>query len=320
VEWVASDDGIWIVQARPIVHRVPPSRSPGADALAFSAADPDVVWRWDVAHNPDPLTPAQAALVDRVAPIAVDRLRVVEGYLYVAPSARPPFPSDEGAASTAELVAAWQRADAEVNALLSPLEASSAPDLDAALTAYEGVYASYARFSALLSRARRAVDGRRDRPLVGASIAPDVRHAGSMSRAWDVGAPTFAELGVAWAARSVLDVASRGDLRSMVAALAEADDVLFYRAQAIVRRALLALAETWALADRGDVFYLPWADGRPDRAMVAPRAARAADAAGDAAGDRRRARCARRGNQRRGGRVARSRRRRFSARAGRARR
>jgi phosphohistidine swiveling domain-containing protein len=85
VEWVVDGDEVWIVQARPVVH---PAAAPApafpAALLAFSRATPGTVWRWDVGHNPDPLSPAQTGLVERMdaAGVLPYRMRVVGGYLY----------------------------------------------------------------------------------------------------------------------------------------------------------------------------------------------------------------------------------------------
>lgn len=77
-----------VVQARAIVH--PPRRAQRSIApptvTSLLVAD-GRVWTWDIAHNPDPLSTAQAELVERVdqSGVAPYSLRVCAGYLYSAP-------------------------------------------------------------------------------------------------------------------------------------------------------------------------------------------------------------------------------------------
>ncbi|GAB4518175.1 MAG: hypothetical protein Tsb0020_36770 [Haliangiales bacterium] len=150
----ASPARLWIVQARPIVaparaaadQRCPPM------LLAFSRAEPEVVWRWDVGHNPDPLSPAQAGLVERVAAagLAPYRMRVVGGYLYCA-SAREAgaagvrdIDAADVAAATAEQL--QRRFDDEWRpALMAALAVAEAPEapLAAVLDSYERFYEVY---------------------------------------------------------------------------------------------------------------------------------------------------------------------------------
>ena len=56
----------WVVQARPIVHPAPRALVPAPPAVLAPLQD-GRTWTWDVAHNPDPLSPAQQSLVERVA-------------------------------------------------------------------------------------------------------------------------------------------------------------------------------------------------------------------------------------------------------------
>ena len=286
VEWVAGDDGVWIVQARPLA---PGPRAAlvalPADALAFSLAEPDATWHWDAAHNPAPLSGAQAGLVDLVEAhgLGTARQRVVEGYLYYARErGRPPARTIAPDA----LHAAWH---AELRPRLRELTAAidRARSLDEALDGYLAFYALYAgvvtpavsaarkglvraleplgaeallAVAALIGDARRRVD-----PALGREAAPD------LAAAWDVAALTAAEAGLALdvatttpgdtaadaaliartAAR--LDPAAREPFHAAVgpareaATVAEEDDLLFARAQAGVRRALACLAKAWAV-------------------------------------------------------------------------
>jgi pyruvate,water dikinase len=92
VELVVDGEAVWIVQARPIVHPVVHARRPPPPAVLAPLVEDGRTWTWDVAHNPDPLSPAQIGLVERVerAGIAPWSLRVCAGYLYVAPRRSTP--------------------------------------------------------------------------------------------------------------------------------------------------------------------------------------------------------------------------------------
>ena len=99
VELVDGPDGLAVVQARPIVHPAPRPRRPPPPAplLATTRATPGVTWRWDAAHNPAPLSEAQAALVERVdaAGAAPHRMRVIAGHLYYADGPAPGEPAPD---------------------------------------------------------------------------------------------------------------------------------------------------------------------------------------------------------------------------------
>ncbi|MBL0215488.1 MAG: hypothetical protein IPQ07_16585 [Myxococcales bacterium] len=87
VELVGSGAALVIVQARPIVHPVVRPRPAAPPSVIAPLVADGRHWTWDVTHNPDPLSPAQAGLVAHVdrAGIAPYSLRVCAGYLYVAP-------------------------------------------------------------------------------------------------------------------------------------------------------------------------------------------------------------------------------------------
>jgi pyruvate,water dikinase len=81
VEWVARDDAVTFLQLRPFRGTPGPTRS-GLDSR----------WRWDAAHNPLPLSPAQAGLVAVVDERCRTGLRqkVEGGYLFYT------YAEDEG--------------------------------------------------------------------------------------------------------------------------------------------------------------------------------------------------------------------------------
>jgi pyruvate,water dikinase len=83
IEWVATGSEVTFLQLRPY-RRPSPARQTPPDLLG---------WRWDAAHNPLPLSPAQAglvALVDATCDTGL-RQKVVGGYLYYShvPRAKP---------------------------------------------------------------------------------------------------------------------------------------------------------------------------------------------------------------------------------------
>jgi phosphohistidine swiveling domain-containing protein len=273
VEWVLDDGGdLWLVQARPIRHTPPRAQGPALD-LAFSRGDPDTVWRWDAAHNPDPLSPAQAGLVDWVAALSPAPLRVVDGYLYVG-SRTGAAPSDAAPASdTGALQALFAEVERDIERALAPLESAEPPELTGALAAYRIVYEAYmVRLTPALASARAALRAQGvamppPESAVGRAMRTGDRQTlAALAPVWDVAAPTFGEgggevdraAGRVGQAREPLELpAPAGDLAATVRAISEADDILFFRAQRAVRRALLGLARAWRLDPPDDIFYLP---------------------------------------------------------------
>jgi phosphohistidine swiveling domain-containing protein len=86
VEWVAVGDDIVFLQMRPYV--APPALTdwPGWKVLGASASD----WHWDQAHNPLPLSPVHAGLVDLVDQRCLlgFRQRVLGHYLFYTGDSR----------------------------------------------------------------------------------------------------------------------------------------------------------------------------------------------------------------------------------------
>jgi pyruvate,water dikinase len=282
VEWVQSPDR----SERP---------TPPSELFAFSKRHPERVWRWDVAHNPDPLSPAQIGLVERVGG---ESMCVVGGYLYLAD---PP-----GDAQSGSIALDTSLLDA-MGAALAGCDGS----LESALTAYDEVYRIYAdQLGPVLSAARRelpeflrahvigldvdravhamlgAPSTARLETLVAAVARGDASRdelleaAAPFAPAWDVAVPTYGEhpalLDAAVdaarpSAAAGAAAAAEADVRERLAPgvqaefdgvlerarraadIAELDDRYFARAQAEVRRALLALGDE-------DIFYMPLAD------------------------------------------------------------
>lgn len=236
VEWVigqpaAGDTSprVWLVQARTIVHPVAPPPFPVA-LLAFSRAEPDVAWRLDVTHNPDPLSPAQAGLVERMdrLGLAPYRMRMVGGYLYYAaePDLEDRPEADPSLTDGFLLQMFHEELVPAMESLLAAAESDGAGVLDV-LEAYEQFYALYAgRLAPLIARGRRMLPaflrahlppgmGSRSEEFVGRILADGssarletlldevaagdgdidrlVRVAGTMTTAWDIAASPLSE-------------------------------------------------------------------------------------------------------------------------------
>jgi pyruvate,water dikinase len=273
----------WLVQARPIVHPAPtPLIAP--PPIVTAALDDGRTWTWDVAHNPDPLSPAQIGLVERVqaAGLGTYDLRVCAGYLYA--SARPGVVAPS-IATEADVAALGNELVAELERILGDPAPSSLADAIERYLAFYRVWAG--ELAPLIAAGRAAFPGARRRPssveatlLAAARGAIDEREVerrlGAMSPAWDVAVPTFGERpglvrdAIARAAlvANVDTVPSghAGKSRSSaidevaivdsVPDLAERDDQLFARAQQLVRRALGQRGRELGLSG-DDVFWLP---------------------------------------------------------------
>jgi pyruvate,water dikinase len=217
LEWVATGTSVLFLQLRP--YRAP-VRRPWTHAGALAEGGP---WTWDAAHNPLPLSPAQAGLVALVdercrTPF---RQRVAGGYLFTAP-ARETRPATPPAAAPSALRALAGDADARLAALgpeasledalalfvavYEPLygaiqpAARDARDALAAFLAAQGPAVSVAALlrgvpSLATERARRAaaIASTSDPGERAAAVAAYLALFGDEVPVWDVAAPTFAE-------------------------------------------------------------------------------------------------------------------------------
>jgi len=292
----------WLVQARPIIHPVRPPTHALATGSATRSPPPPIVlaalvadgrrWTWDIAHNPDPLSPAQAGLVEQVDRTAWSPygLAVCGGYLYTTPHSAlpaPPRPRDRR-----ELAARI----ADIEARLAGFLRDGVADREPTAEAFADVIARYLGFlqiwtcelsplvraarSRLLDRLADAGHPAEQIPALAAAMIGPRRAPRDpvMAPAWDVAVPTFAESrATASAARDSAavsriapsdngverehDIALRDEVELARAAAdaAEHDDVWFARAQWMVRRALLARADEFGLAG-DDIFWIPLDD------------------------------------------------------------
>jgi pyruvate,water dikinase len=120
-------------------------------------------------------------------------------------------------------------------------------------------------------------------------VASLLDRIGEMALAWDVAAPTLREqpdllataLATETAAAPVRETPAPTSLAGVALELGELDDVWFAKAQAMVRRALLARAAQLGLDRRDDVFWLALdtLDQELDPVAAASRAAAARSAA-----------------------------------------
>ncbi|HWO24433.1 MAG TPA: PEP/pyruvate-binding domain-containing protein [Kofleriaceae bacterium] len=303
---IAGDGRAWIVQARPIVHPARRAQVPPPPVVLAPLVADGRRWTWDAAHNPDPLSVAQAALVERVerAGVAPWSMRVCAGYLYTAPREELPRPA---LGSRAELDARVRALEARIEAVLAPAEADPEAGaeltLDDALARYLAFYALWAREVVPLIAAARArapagsLRGARPSSIEAALLAAArgelaeaavVARFAAMSPAWDVAVPTFGErpavLRDAIARARLLGERApvppppaEDDLARAGADLAERDDLWFARAQWLVRRALLRAAAALGLPAE-DAFWLP-----PEELAAAATAAATATATAAAA-------------------------------------
>ncbi|HVK85289.1 MAG TPA: PEP/pyruvate-binding domain-containing protein [Kofleriaceae bacterium] len=283
---VASSGELSIVQARPIVHPAKTTRVPvPAPVLGALIAD-GRRWTWDVTHNPDPLSTAQAELVELVDRAGIGpSMRVCAGYLYTAARSAALAPELPDLTDREAVLA--RVADLEAR-LAAVLEGQSGRGVGAmpppvklheALERYVAAIAIWANELSPLVRAlprSRAVH----RPsAVEATLAAAARgeipedealaRIGVMSPAWDVAVPTYAErpelirAAIARARESVASASSQttastlppAGVDELAADLAERDDVWFAKAQWLVRRALLARADELGV-DREDACWL----------------------------------------------------------------
>jgi phosphohistidine swiveling domain-containing protein len=274
LEWTARGDGVTFLQLRPFQAALP---APPWSGFAELTPEEQGRWRWDAAHNPLPLSPAQAGLValaDELCRIGI-RQRVLGGYLFCATGGPTPpraIAPDEVAAAFAAL-----RADSEERLrALGP-----APPLEEALALFIAVYEPlFGVIQPAAKEARNALERFLRVHVPSARPSDFLRGVPSMASerlrlagrpteylalfgdeapAWDVAEPTLAERGQLPAGApttlaptpppslAALSPELRAESERLVAvaracaAVGEDDDWLYARVQTAVRRAILAL-------------------------------------------------------------------------------
>ncbi|HEY4182750.1 MAG TPA: PEP-utilizing enzyme [Kofleriaceae bacterium] len=222
VEMIQPPDGgpLTIVQARPIIHPTKARRMPmPAPLLAALVAD-GRKWTWDVTHNPDPLSVAQAELVERVerAGVAPFSLRSCSGYLYsaaldsaMAITLPENITDDDLEVRVTDIE---QRLASALGLLHHPefgwhSATEDRPGLDEAVARYVAFYKIWTNeLSPLIGAARRrvahhdvatierpsSIEGLLKRAAVGElTIVEVLKHVGDLAPAWDVAVPTYSE-------------------------------------------------------------------------------------------------------------------------------
>jgi pyruvate,water dikinase len=212
----------WIVQARPMLHPVQRRRRPPPPIVLAPLVRDGRRWTWDLAHNPDPLSPAQAGLVAAVERAACTpyALQVCAGYLYTTPRAvlPPPTPPADRAELAARIATIEARfafdeptgpepdaSGARTGAAGAVVAATGArPSVAQAVERYVAFMRIWAgELSPLVAAARQVLldrlmrDGHPPAQLAARAAAligprPVLRDR-RMSPAWDVAVPTFAE-------------------------------------------------------------------------------------------------------------------------------
>ncbi len=214
IEWVAIGDAVTFLQMRP--YRRPVRRAP-------TPGQP-LGWRWDAAHNPLPLSPAQAGLValcDRHCETGI-RQQIVGGYLFYTHGARAKAIRESARSPSRALLAL----EVLTNMRLRPPFESLEKALDAFLAIYEPLFGIVqpvaraarealadflrshgfdpaARLAALLAGVPSAASERADlarafaraTDIPAASAARDayLDRFGDESPCWDVAVPTWRE-------------------------------------------------------------------------------------------------------------------------------
>jgi pyruvate,water dikinase len=215
IEWVAHDDAVTFLQMRP--YRRPARGSPTSEL--------PLGWRWDAAHNPLPLSPAQAGLVelvDRTCDIGL-RQKIVGGYLFYMYAPRDIALPESPAGSPSEALAALELL---ISRRFRPPVESLEKALDAFLAIYESLFeivqpaaraarqalADFlrghgldpaAQLPALLARVPSAAQDRADLArafthAADATVAAAARDAyldrfGDEAPCWELAAPTWRE-------------------------------------------------------------------------------------------------------------------------------
>jgi phosphohistidine swiveling domain-containing protein len=143
IEWAAHGDTVTFLQLRaycPAPEPVLAARTAGPLTSAFSQVmaptTPEGPWIWDAAHNPRPLSPAQAGLVEVVDERCATAFRqqVVHGYLFF----RATDAAHVDSAKVVDPRAAFDQLRADMGPRLDALGAE--PGLEAALNLYVSGY------------------------------------------------------------------------------------------------------------------------------------------------------------------------------------
>ena len=239
IEWVWSEHGLRIVQARPIVFRkIEKKVFPSASLFSPLEESEFKEWAWDFSHNPDPMSPAQQALVARQSERGYPA-KSIAGYLYT------PVQDKRIATTSAKDVhdLFFEQALPMADNLLRENESQNAPTVASALDVYDQIFDLY--FSTIAPALQSLKQNTSDKSIeefhFSYSMRPSDAELRALSPVWDVAFPTFAEAKIPF--QPTPHERRPRTTTDFVRDLLELDDRLFYRAQWAVRRALLAMAK-----------------------------------------------------------------------------
>ena len=274
------DDGVWVVQLRPLVADLHPGWASFAAAVAEAQGRPEPDFgrhrlTLDAEHNPAPLSVAHTWLMERLEAergAAAGSPRVLAGWLYVAtlprhlggsgsdratPLCSPLSPTEALHTLTRRLIpeARDRLASIERRIARDPSATTLATELASAWSAFLAMIDAYV---GILVPARRAA--RRDADLDPGLYGDDpltlrerARFADVLPAIWDLDSPTLAELGIAWVPSTEPPTIPNDPERSATL-LAEWDDHLFALGLAPLRVVYRWVGRVSGLGD--DVFFV----------------------------------------------------------------
>lgn len=246
------DDRLWLVQARPLTRPLTPGWHEFLSAVTTADAIPDLpgLWRLDAEHNPAPLSPAHAGVIDWLIGRGA-RLRVLAGWLYEPVSSNissSPAPDPEQALARLrdhDLPAARRALD-DLTARLADTDLPAL--LERALAHLSDTLAVYAQ---IRTRLPPELPADPSDPL---SLRERERYLDVLPLAWDIASPTMADMLDSSAPIEHVPADIPTDPAAVAVLVRELDDHLFALGLAPLRRVYLAAGARLGLA--GDIFLL----------------------------------------------------------------
>ena len=254
IEWIIDDDGLHFVQARPLPLDSFLSIKNTA-VKHYPEVDQTKTWRRDVHHNPSPVSEAQASLIALADAVSPTALCTVDGYLY---EARLNVPKSVTANDKPPSIADTSKA---VEDKLDAIDKSNS--LEERLSQYQGFLRLYFNdWYAILKKEDQPI--KTAHPFQSAlaqckkgliSFDELSKRIGFASQGWDVALPTFDEDKSTLRRAVEATIPSTGHKASSINHW-EQDDLWFYKAQAIIRKALLELGEAFFPSEPELIFHL----------------------------------------------------------------
>ncbi len=247
IEWVLTDDGLYLLQARPIIHPTNVMSRPPSILFQFSCAEPEIVWKWDAVHNPEPLSPCQIGLIEACAVRDADiRMRVIGGYLYFRESTSEVV-AETNAEPELDVCEVNKKATEEQEYICRVREVTSQIE-KVPLQEVVNLFVEAMRFQQTVSRYNQGSEGSlsEDRN----SYLPSEELFSVMSHGWDICLQTMQEIGIDRPRDATFVGPTKDVLRLQ-------DDELAYVSQWMVRKKLLHVARLWQLKDPQNIFHMP---------------------------------------------------------------